>query len=435
MSELNFDEFNASTAEQWLQLVQKELGERPVDSLQWGVEADVSVGPYQTTAAYEYNAEYVSTTEQYQLIAHSDAKEWNRIALDSLMGGTNALGIDCGPFSPEVLPTLLQGIEIQYISVHFVHVNDGAKWAVAFAAYCDDKSIDKTQLNGSFALSAPFLTQAELTAWYSQSRVLFSRFRIACIDAACVHEQGGSLVQELSWALAAGHAHLVSLMESGVAIDEASACMQFNFATGGSYFPQIAKLRALRWMWKRVIEAYNPVHACSVNTFVHASTSRYLQTAKDKHNNLLRATTQTMSAYVGGANSVSVLPYNVGAEGVDESALRWARNIQQLLLEESYFGQFKSAADGSYYIEELTGQLVHAAWKQFQLLDANAAQHGLDGVWQQQQAAILSFAAEQQALVQEGKRVVVGVNRYVNKTDNAVVDDSAQTLSALLEKA
>jgi methylmalonyl-CoA mutase len=224
-------------------------------------------------------------------------------------------------------------------------------------------------------------------------------------------------------------------MESGVAIDEASACMQFNFATGGSYFPQIAKLRAFRWMWKRVIEAYNPVHACSVNTFVHASTSRYLQTAKDKHNNLLRATTQTMSAYVGGANSVSVLPYNVGAEGVDESALRWARNIQQLLLEESYFGQFKSAADGSYNIEEHTGQLVHAAWKQFQLLDANASQHGLDGVWQQHRAAILSFAAEQQALVQEGKRVVVGVNRYVNKTDNAVVDDSAQTLSALLEKA
>ena len=188
-------------------------------------------------------------------------------------------------------------------------------------------------------------------------------------------------------------------------------------------------------MWKRVIEAYNPVHACSVNTFVHVSTSRYLQTAKDKHNNLLRATTQTMSAYVGGANSVSVLPYNMGSPGVDESALRWARNIQQLLLEESYFGQFKSAADGSYYIEELTGQLVQAAWKQFQLLDAKALEHGIDSVWQEHRAAIHSFAAGQQELVKEGKRVIVGVNRYVNKTDNAVVDGSAQTLSAPLEKA
>jgi methylmalonyl-CoA mutase len=435
MSDLNFDEFNPSTAEQWLQLVQKELGDRPVDSLQWGVEAGVSVGPYQTTAAHDYTTDYVSNTEQYQLISHSDPKEWNRIALDSLMGGTNALGIDCSAFSSELLPTLLKGIEVQYISVHFVNVNDGGKWAAAFAAHCDSKSIDKTQLNGSFALSASFLTGEKMTAWYSQTRVLFSRFRILTIDAVCVHEQGGSLVQELSWALAAGHSNLVSLMDSGVAIDEASACMQFNFATGSSYFPQIAKLRAFRWMWKRVVEAYQPVHACSVNTFVHASTSRYLQTAKDKHNNLLRATTQTMSAYVGGANSVSVLPYNAGMQGAEESALRWARNIQQLLLEESYFAQFKSAADGAYYIEELTGQLVQASWKQFQLLDANALEHGLDSAWQQHRAAILSFASEQQELVKEGKRIIVGVNRYVNKTDNAVVDDRAQTLSAPFERA
>ncbi len=435
MSDLNFDEFNTSTAEQWLQLVQKELGDRTVDTLQWGVEAEVSVGPYQTAAAHEYSTDYVSTTEQYQLISHSDPKAWNRIALDSLMGGTNALGIECGAFSPEVLPILLQGIEIQYISVHFVNMNDGGKWAGAFASYCETKSIDKTQLNGSFEISSSVLTQEEMRTWYSQTRVAFPRFRMVTIDAACVHEQGGSLVQELSWALVAGHTNLILLMESGVDIDEASACIQFNFATGSSYFPQIAKLRAFRWMWKRIIEAYNPVHACSVNTFVHSSTSRYLQTAKDKHNNLLRATTQTMSAYVGGSNSVSVLPYNAGVQGADESALRWARNIQQLLLEESYFAQFKSAADGAYYIEELTGQLVNAAWKQFQALDVKASEQGLDRVWKEHRADVSSFATEQQELVKEGKRIIVGVNRYVNKTDNAVVDGSAQTLSAPMEKA
>jgi methylmalonyl-CoA mutase len=435
MSELNFDEFNASTAEQWLQLVQKELADRPVDALQWCIEEGVSVGPYQTAAEHEYSLDYAAVTEQYQLISHSDPKQWNRIALESLMGGTNALGMDCESFSWEVLPILLQGIEVQYISVHFVNMSDGAQWADAFAAYCDTNSIDKTQLSGSFEISSSVLKQEEMRTWYSQTRAVFPRFRIVTIDAACVHEQGGSLVQELSWALVSGHANLLSLLESGVEIDEASACMQFNFATGSSYFPQIAKLRAFRWMWKRVIEAYKPVHACSVNTFLLASTSRYLQTAKDKHNNLLRATTQTMSAYVGGANSVSVLPYNSGAQGADESALRWARNIQQLLLEESYFAQFKSAADGAYYIEELTGQLVSAAWKQFQALDAKASERGLDSAWQEFRAAILSFATEQQDLVKEGKRIIVGVNRYVNKTDNAVVDDSAQTLSAPMEKA
>jgi methylmalonyl-CoA mutase len=435
MSELNFDEFNSGTAEQWLQLVKKELGDRPIDSLQWGVEAEVSVGPYQTAAEHEYSLDYAPVTEQYQLISHSDPKQWNRIALESLMGGTNALGIDCSSFSPEVLPTLLQGIEVQYISVHFVKMNDGRQWADAFVAYCEAKSIDKAQLTGSFEISSPFLSNEHMSVWYSNTRVFFPRFRILTVDSACVHEQGGSLVQELSWALASGHANLISLVESGVSIDEASACMQFNFATGSSYFPQIAKLRAFRWLWRSIIESYKPMHACSVNTFVHASTSRYLQTAKDKHNNLLRATTQTMSAYVGGANSVSVLPYNIGLEGIDESSLRLARNIQQLLLEESYFRKFQSVSNGSYYIEELTGQLVSAAWKEFQLLDAQSAANGLESAWQLHRTAILSFAAGQQELVKEGKRIIVGVNRYVNKTDSVIVDERAQTLSAPFEKA
>jgi methylmalonyl-CoA mutase len=142
-----------------------------------------------------------------------------------------------------------------------------------------------------------------------------------------------------------------------------------------------------------------------------------------------------MSAYVGGANSVSVLPYNIGLEGIDESSLRLARNIQQLLLEESYFRKFQSVSNGSYYIEELTGQLVSAAWKEFQLLDAQSAANGLESAWQLHRTAILSFAAGQQELVKEGKRIIVGVNRYVNKTDSVIVDERAQTLSAPFEKA
>jgi methylmalonyl-CoA mutase len=435
MSNLNFDEFAAAGHEQWLQLVKKELGERSVDTLQWEVEEGIEVGPYQITASHDHSLSFVPTVEQYQLIAHTDAKEWNRIALDSLMGGTNALGIDCSSFSPDSLEQLLNGIEVAYISVHFVNMQDAHAWASAFANYCNTHSIDRAQLNGSFEMSNATLGVEEMKAWLAQSRALFPRFRVLTVDATVVHEQGGSSVQELSWALTAGHTLMVACMEAGATIDEASACLQFNFATGSSYFPQIAKLRAFRWMWKQVIEVYQPVHACSVHTFVHASTSRYLQTAKDKHNNLLRATTQAMSAYVGGANSVSVFPYNAWSDASDESALRWSRNIQQILLEESYFGQFKAAADGAYYIEALTAQYIQTAWKHFQELDAKASVQGIGQVWSEHQQAIHAHAAEQQERVKDGKRIIVGVNRYVNKTDSAVVDERAHTLSAPLEKA
>ena len=435
MSTLNFDEFASSGREQWLQLVAKELGERSVDTLQWEVEEGVVVGPYQTTASHDFSLPYSPAVEQYQLISHTDAKEWNRMALDSLMGGTNALGIDCSFFSPDSLEGLLSGIEVAYITIHFVNMSDAHAWAAALASHCKVHSIDCTQLNGSFEMSDNALSGDEMKAWLAQSRELLPRFRVLTVDAAKVHDHGGSIVQELSWALTSGHAALVACMETGATIDEASACLQFNFSMGSSYFPQIAKLRAFRWMWKQIVDAYKPEHACSVNTYVHTGTSRYLQTAKDKHNNLLRATTQAMSAYVGGANSVSIYPYNSWSETADESALRWSRNIQQLLLEESYFAQFKSAADGAYYTEDLTDQFVQAAWKQFQLMDANASEQGLANVWQEHLAAILSFAQGQQELVKEGKRIIVGVNRYVNKTDSAVVDERAQTLSAPLEKA
>jgi methylmalonyl-CoA mutase len=142
-----------------------------------------------------------------------------------------------------------------------------------------------------------------------------------------------------------------------------------------------------------------------------------------------------MSAYVGGANSLSVVPYNSWQEQADESALRWARNIQQLLLEESYFGEYTAVADGAYYIEQLTDQLVGAAWKQFQTLDAIAAQESIQRARVELAQAIEAFASKQRALIQDGKRVIVGVNRYVNKTDSAVVDEHAQTLSAPFEKA
>jgi methylmalonyl-CoA mutase len=435
MTDLNFSEFSESSFENWMQLVQKELGERSINMLDWEVEEGVVVGPYQSSTEKNYSLNYSPTQVQYQLISHSDPKQWNRLALDSLMGGTNALGVDCSSLSPEMLPTLLAGIEVKYISIHFVNVMDGAAWAIAFKQYCDDHSIDCSQLTGSFSLTDMSTSTEEMKKWQLHSRAHFPRFRTISIDAAHIHEQGGSIIHELAWALTAGHHALSKCMESGASIDEASACMQFNFAMGSSYFPQIAKLRAFRWMWKRIIEAYNPEHACSVNTFIHASTSRYLQTGKDKHNNLLRATTQTMSAYVGGANSVSVVPYNSWQEQADESALRWARNIQQLLVEESYFGQYTAVADGAYYIEQLTDQLVGAAWKQFQTLDAIAVQESIQRARAELAQAIEAFASKQRALIQDGKRVIVGVNRYVNKTDSAVVDEHAQTLSAPFEKA
>jgi len=435
MSNLSFNEFNEGTFDQWLQLVKKELGERALESIDWEVEDGVVIGPYQTETNQDFNIGYAPTQEQYQFVSHADPKEWNRIALESLMGGTNALGIDCALVVPEALPSMLAGIEVKYISVHFANMTHAEAWVHAYIEYLDSAAIERTSLKGSFELIDVTMGLDDAKKWYELARGHFPNYRIFSIDATRVHENGGSIVQELSWALTAGHEHLQRLLGANIPIDDASACLQFNFSIGSSYFAQIAKIRAFRWMWKRIIEAYKPEHDCSVHTYIHASTSRYLQTAKDKHTNLLRATTQAMSAYIGGANSIGVLPYNVWQSSADELSLRWARNIQQLLLEEGYFAQHRTAADGSFYIEELTGRYVKAAWELFQKLDAESTKSGIVAAQVQLDSAVAEHARKQEELVREGKRIIVGVNRYVNKTDSAVVDAGAQTFSAPFEKA
>lgn len=435
MSELHFEEFQGRTVQDWLQLVSKELGERSVESLSWECDQGISLSPYYTLSGNNYALAEHPVAEQFQLIRHTDGKEWNRLALESLMGGTTSIGLDCTHFAPGDMEVLLEGVEVSYISLSFLNMHSPSLWVKAFAEHCDKHGVDRSLLKGAFWWTDEMTSGVEaLKNWHSTSRAFFPRYRVVVIDAVEVHELGASVLQELSWALAAGHHTLSRCIEAGIPIDEASALVQFNFAVSSSYFVEIAKLRAFRWCWKRIVQSYAPDHACSAGTHVHASTSRYLQTAKDFNNNLLRATTQAMSAIVGGADAIDVVPHTSWQSTHDENALRLARNIHQLLLEESYFSTFRNAADGAFYIEQLTDQLVMEGWKRFQNLDTRFATDGAAQARQWHREQVRLHEHQQQQRVSEGKRVVVGVNRYVNKADPIVVGGMAHTLSAPFEK-
>jgi len=95
--------------------------------------------------------------------------------------------------------------------LYFVHMQDAGSWATAFETWCEGKTIDRTQLNGSFEYSKTNIAMEDMKSWYAQSRVAFPRYRILTIDAVGVHEMGGSIVHELMWALAAGHSALATL--------------------------------------------------------------------------------------------------------------------------------------------------------------------------------------------------------------------------------
>ena len=141
--------------------------------------------------------------------------------------------------------------------------------------------------------------------------------------------------------------------------------MQFNFKIGTNYFFEIAKIRAARILWNTILKEYKVDNS---EMYIHSETSVIKKTEEDQNYNILRNTTKSMSAIIGGSNSLTVLPHDTNETKIDFSN-RIARNIQHILKEEAFFDKVNNPADGSYYIEELTEKIADKSWKLFQEIE------------------------------------------------------------------
>ncbi|MFI6575532.1 methylmalonyl-CoA mutase family protein [Nocardiopsis sp. NPDC050513] len=216
-------------------------------------------------------------------------------------------------------------------------------------------------------------------------------------DGTLVHEAGGSEAQELGTAIAAGTAYLRALHEAGLDAADAARRIEFRLAANADQFSVIAKLRAVRAMWNQVLAACGLAPDQRAMR-LHATTSGAMTTRRDPHVNMLRTTVACFAAGVGGADAVTVAPYDSAVGLPDDFARRIARNTQSLLIEESHLAQVIDPAGGSFYIEALTRDLYRAAWSFFQELEgsggaAEALAHGLlrervDEVWERRRTDI-----------------------------------------------
>jgi len=198
--------------------------------------------------------------------------------------------------------------------------------------------------------------------------------RAITVDATVFHDAGASDAQELGAALAAGVTYLRALVAAGLDVEGALAQIEFRHAATDDQFPTIAKLRAGRVLWARVAQVAGASPAAG-GARQHAVTSAAMLAQRDPWVNMLRTTVAAFAAGVGGADAVTVLPFDAalpgGVPGVSDSfAARMARNTQLLLLEESHLGRVLDPAGGSYYVEQLTAGLTEAAWALFTELEA-----------------------------------------------------------------
>ncbi|MER6372015.1 methylmalonyl-CoA mutase subunit beta [Streptomyces mirabilis] len=194
--------------------------------------------------------------------------------------------------------------------------------------------------------------------------------RALTVDALPYHEAGGSAAQELGSSLATGVAYLRELTEAGLSVQQAAAQLEFRYAATADQFLTIAKLRAARRLWARVTE----VCGAPGGQVQHAVTSPVMMSRRDPWVNMLRTTVATLAAGVGGADAVTVLPFDHALGLPDAFARRIARNTSTILVEESHLSRVIDPAGGSWYVERLTDELAHAGWEFFQWIEREGGQ-------------------------------------------------------------
>jgi methylmalonyl-CoA mutase len=301
------------------------------------------------------------------------------------------------------LPAVLDGVFLDLAPV----VLDGGG-AEEFLALATDRGIDPSTLLGTLGLDpigerARSGTGPGLDAVVPLARRVSTEFPLVkaiVVDGLPVHGAGGSDGQELGFTLAAGVAYLRTLTAAGLDVDTAARLLEFRLAATAEQFPTIAKFRAARRLWSRVLEASGA--APDTGQAQHAVASPTMLTRRDPYVNLLRGTIAGFAAGAGGADAVTVAPFDAAIGRSTPFSRRIARNTQSLLVEEAHLARVIDPAGGSWFVESLTDAVARAAWAFFQEIEAaGGAVAALDS----------GFVAERTAEVRAGREKAVATRR------------------------
>jgi methylmalonyl-CoA mutase len=237
--------------------------------------------------------------------------------------------------------------------------------------------------------------------------------RAIVVDATAVHDLGASDVQELGYALAVGAAYLRALSDAGIPAAEAAALVEFRLAATDEQFPTIAKLRAARRLWDRMLELSGVEDPGARQMRLHAVTSRPMMTRYDPWVNMLRTCVAAFSAGVGGADAVTVLPFDARIGLPDAFSRRIARNTSALLISEAHLARVSDPAGGAYAVEKLTDDLAVAGWEELGRIESSG---GIEAVLADGSLAarIVEVVAERDQLVARRKLPITGLSEFPN---------------------
>lgn len=406
-----FSEFEPVSAKQWKQQIQFELkGADYNETLVWESPEGIKVKPFYHNDDTNVNLNAITPNASFTIVQNifvHDVKKSNARALETLQRGAESVRftIESELISiEELMQNLPLGnvnyyFNLPFLSVEFSNkINDFASKNKA-TIFIQIDPIGQLVKDGNWFenLEKDF---EKLNTIASKTTVPFIN-----LSSGMYQNAGANIVQQLAYTLAQANEYFnrISAMNQPITIE---------VAVGTNYFFEIAKLRALRILFNTLASEYNHDFDCHII----ATPTKRNKTLYDYNVNMLRTTTECMSAILGGADAVANLPYDALYHKDNEFGDRISRNQLLILKNESYFDKVNNPADGAYYIETLTEQLAEKALELFKNIEKNGGliSQLIDGTIQRK---INESAQKEQELFDSGKEVLLGTNKYPNKND------------------
>lgn len=408
-----FDDFNPVPSKQWKQKIQFELnGADYNETLVWNSPEDIQVKPFyhkdELTGVAPINTKAGEFLVCQNIFVHDLEKSILR-AKDSIDRGAESIRFTIEDDTTDVakllenlpLEKLVIYFKLTFLSIDFVKKIDKIAKEKKAQIYCNLDPI------GQLAKDGNWFTTKEKSNFETLN--LFSKetahIALISVDGGLYQNAGANMVQQIAYSMA--HAN-----EYCNRMENLDRTIVFEIAVGTNYFFEIAKLRALRWLFNIIAKEYHPDLKCHLLV----TPTKRNKTIYDYNVNMLRTTTECMSAILGGADSIANLPYDALYHKDNEFGDRIARNQLLILKKESYFDKVDNPADGSYYIETLTSQLAEKALALFKDIEANGGflKQLNEGIIKRK---IQESADKEQELFDAGKEILLGTNKYPNKND------------------
>ncbi|MBO3100135.1 methylmalonyl-CoA mutase subunit beta [Gelidibacter pelagius] len=415
MTKTLFEDFSEVSSKQWKQLIQYDLkGADYNETLIWKTDDGIHVKPFYHADEFKElpNISRTKATEWQicQTIYVANVEKSNLKAINAIARGAESIKFIL-PSEAIVVKDLLVNINLTNIPVFFECQFLSAKFIEQFSFTPNMANINiGTDIIGNLAKSGNWFKN--LKTDHAELEAIVKDTNAFTVHMDLYQNAGANMVQQLAYALSHANEYLNHFDAVLSDKEKQTFKVTFNVAVGSNYFFEIAKLRALRELWSTLAEAYGFNTEC----YIFAIPTKRNKTLYDYNTNMLRTTTECMSAILGGANMICNLPYDAIYHKDNEFGERMARNQLLVLKHESYFDKVDNPADGAYYIESLTQQLAEKALELFKDIEANGGfLHQLkEGIIQKK---IKESAVKEQGQFDKGELILLGTNRHPNPDD------------------